>query len=108
MDAGAERLGRDVARLEELDRLDECGRDPAYVLRRVIGVAPVGRARIDPVLDAVETGGDGRGVGEVRVAVGAGDTALDPAILFTTDDAECARAVVLAPHQRRRRPRPEL
>lgn len=69
-----------------------------------VDVAGEDGGRFDLVGDAVETGGEGGGVGEVGVAVGARNAAFDAQALTLPDDAEAGGAVVVAPGEARRRP----
>src|SRR5205807_8749835 len=63
------------------------------------------RRQLEPLLDAVEPRRDQRRERQVRVDVTARNPGLDPRRGPVADDAETAGAVVVAPGQRRRRPR---
>ena len=56
------------------------------------------------VANAVQTGGQRRSVGEIGVAVGAGDARLNAQRRTVAYDAEARRAVVMAPRDARGRP----
>src|SRR5262245_55099566 len=91
-EGGAQRLGavdqgtRVGARLG--DRADALG---------VVGVAVEGGLELEPVLDAVQTGGDGGGKGEVGIGIRTRDAALHAQAGAAADDAEPGGAVVLCP-----------
>src|SRR5688572_32169665 len=88
---------------ENLDRLAERIRHARQV-PRLIDVADEDIGRLDLVGNAVEARSERSGQREVRVAVGAGDAALDAQAWSGTDDAEAGGAVVEAPGKPRRRP----
>src|SRR5207237_4911397 len=62
------------------------------------------RPELQLVLDAVQPGGEQGGEGEVRVRIRAGNARLRAQRRSLADDAEAARAVVVSPRERRRRP----
>src|SRR6476619_4421441 len=101
VDVRAERLHREFALLELVDRVDDVPRHALEVMR-LVGVALETRRRLDAVLDAVETGRDRRREREVGVAVGTGDAVLDAVALPVPDHAVPAGAVVATPGQRGR------
>src|SRR4051812_1133504 len=92
----AERLERDLALLERVDRLDDVPRHPREFVGRV-RVSDERRTGVELVFDAVQPGGDGGRVREVGVHVGARYTRLQSVRLLVADDAEAARAIVVAP-----------
>src|SRR5262245_6521385 len=65
-------------------------------LRVLVGIALVERGWLELLRDAVESRGDRRGEGEVRVGVGARDAVLHPEARPLAAEAEAARAVVPA------------
>src|SRR5581483_4809745 len=67
----------ETALLEEVGRVAQRPRDAGEVLRGV-DVPLEDRRRRDFVLDSIRAGSQGGGEGEIGVAVGAGDPALDP------------------------------
>src|SRR2546423_1809733 len=97
----AKGLPRNVAFLQRVDGFHQVARNAWQFFGVVRVTAELGR-QLELVLDAVETGGDGRREREVRIRVGAGDPALDPQARTVTDDAEAARPVVPAPDDRGR------
>src|SRR5215218_8878900 len=99
----AERAARERSLRKRRDCVAQRPRESHRV--GLVRVAFEPRWRLELALDPVETGGDERGEGEVRVDVSAGDPRLDAPRRATTDDAEPTGAVVLAPGDRRRRPR---
>src|SRR4029077_5181409 len=64
----AEGLARQAAALEFLDRLAQGGGD-ARQARGIVAVAAQDLRRLHPVTDAVQAGGDRRGVRDVRIGV---------------------------------------
>src|SRR5262249_39047073 len=88
--------------VERVDRLPQRGRKALRV--RLVRV-PLERGRYGQrVLDPVQPGRDQRREREVGVHVAAGDPRLDTLRGAVADDAEAARAVVVTPRERRRRP----
>src|SRR4029453_7383129 len=88
--------------LQGVDRLAQGVGEALRV--RLVGVALEGRRKLELVLDPMETGGeDGRG-GEVGIDVSARDPRLGAEPVAVADDAKAARAVVVSPRERRRRP----
>src|SRR5262245_59890676 len=101
-DLVAERGARHRAMLQRGDRVAHRAREPVRL--RLVGVPLERGSEPQLVLDAVEPRGDDRREGEIRVDVAAGDPGLDAQRLAVADDPEAARAVVVAPRERRRRP----
>src|SRR5262249_22920409 len=99
----AEDLLRERALLPQLDRFAQ-RRWERLCLAGLVRVALQLRAGVRRLLDPVETGREQRRVAEVRVHVGSGDPALDPARLTVADDPEPARPVVATPAHGRGRP----
>src|SRR5207247_11211269 len=93
----AERFSSHLARAERLDGLVERARHTRDILG-LVGVPVEHLGRGDPVRDAVQTTGDGRGEREVRVRVSTRDPALHTVALMLAHHAEAAGAVVVAPH----------
>src|SRR5438874_985159 len=100
----AEQLAGDGARLEPPDRLTQRVREALGV--GGVGVALEGGPELQLVLDPVQAAGEQRGEGEIRVRVGAGDPRFRPHRGAVADEPEAARAVVVAPGERGRRPAP--
>src|SRR5690348_2157944 len=94
----AEQPARDVARLEPVDRFAQGVREACYI--GLVRVAFERRLELELLLDPMEAGGQERGEREVRVRVGTGDPRFGPARRAVPDDAEAARAVVVAPRER--------
>src|SRR6187551_3957008 len=93
-----ERGARHRPRLERGDRVAQRRREPLRV--GLVCVALERRRRLEVLLDPVQARRDQRREGEVGVDVAAGNPGLDPPGLAVTDDAEAARAVVVAPGER--------
>src|SRR5262245_38046586 len=103
-DLVAERGARHRSRLERGRRLAQARREARDV--GLVRVALERRLELEALLDAVQARGEQRGEREVRVRVGAGDASLRAQRVAVPDDAEAARAVVVAPRECRRRPAP--
>src|SRR5436309_10016330 len=102
-DVVAERLAGHPALLEARDGVTQCVGETLHV--RLVGVAlELGREG-QLLLDAAEARRQEGGETEVRVHVRARDPRLGAQVLAVADDAEAARPVVVAPRERRRRPR---
>ena len=81
-----------------ISRGAEAARDFPDTLR-FIGIAGESRFKLQLLLDALDTGRDLRGDGEIRVQVGAADAALDAHGFRTRrDDAVARGAIVDGPH----------
>src|SRR5438105_8492897 len=102
-DVVAERRAGHRSLLERVGRLTE--RRGKALRVRLVRVALERRRQLEPLLDAVEPRRDQRRERQVRVDVTARNPGLDPRRGPVADDAETAGAVVVAPGQRRRRPR---
>src|SRR5947208_4981381 len=92
----AEGLLGELAALPELEGLLQA-RWKRFRLGGLVGVADELWPRVELVFDAVEPGGQQRGVAEVRIHVGAGDAALHPMPLSVPHDPEPSRPVVPRP-----------
>src|SRR6185503_3737321 len=103
-DLVAERGARHGPRLERGDRVAQGRGEPLRV--GLVCVALERRRRLELLLEPVEARRDQRREREVRVDVAARNPCLDPASLAVPDNAEAARAVVVPPGERRRRPAP--
>src|SRR5579862_6028022 len=100
-DLVAEERARDRSLLERRGRVAQRVREALDV--RFIRVALERGPELEPLLDSVEPGGEQRREREVRVRVGAGDPRLRAQRRAVPDDAETARAIVVAPCERGRR-----
>src|SRR5262245_53089746 len=89
--------------LERRDRLTERGREALGLLGGIC-VALVGRWERQLALDPVEAGCEQGRVGEVRVAVAAGDARLDAERAAVAHHPESRRPVVVRPRDRVARP----
>src|SRR4029077_11066791 len=98
----AEQRSRDRPALEPRDRLAQRRREALDV--GLVGIALERRPSLETLLDAVEAGGEQRAEGEIRIRVSTRNPRLCAERLAVTDDAETARAVVVAPGERRRCP----
>src|SRR5260370_29737221 len=98
----AEQRARERTALEPRDRVAQRMREALDI--GFVGVPHEGGAELELLLDAVETRGEQRREREVRIRVGTGNPRLRAQRLAVPDDAEAARAVVVAPGERRRRP----
>src|SRR6266404_6827497 len=103
-DVVAEDLPRDAALLQTGDRLAQRVREPLGVGN--VRVALQRRPELKAVLDPVEPGAEEGSECEVRVSVRTRDSRLRAKRRSRADDAEAARAVVVAPRERGRRPAP--
>src|SRR5947209_8800484 len=103
-DLVAEKLARDRALLEARDRLAQRVREPLRI--RGVRVSLERGPELELVLDPVQPGGEQRRERKIRVRVGAGDARLRAQRRSLADDAEAARAIVVSPRERRRRPAP--
>src|SRR5262245_15195338 len=74
---GTEALAGELAPLELGDRLAQRG-GHAWQIARCIDIALEDRRRLDLVGYSIQAGRDRRGVGDIRVGVGARKPALDP------------------------------
>src|SRR5579884_846295 len=99
----SERLLRKAALLEEIGRLAQRARNAGEMLRGV-DIPLEDRWRLDFIFDAVKTGGERGCKGEIRVAVGAGDAALDAKTVSLSDHAESGGPIIITPGKPRRRP----
>ena len=104
-DGRAEGLANQGAVREALGCVFE-GAGHAWQIRGRVHVTLERRWWLDLLLDATEPARECCGVGEVRVAVGAGDPALDPEARALADHPESGGAIVLRPGDARGRPRP--
>ena len=84
-------------------RASRSGRRQARALVRRVGVALERRLELEARVDAVQPGGDDRAERQVGVQVGAADAVLEAQRRAVADHAQRARAVVVAPGDRRRR-----
>src|ERR1051326_6494029 len=103
-DLVAEQRARNRALLEARDRLAQRMREALRV--GDVRVTLERRPELELVLDPVQPGGEQRRECEVRVRVRARDARLRAQRRSLADDAEAARAVVVSPGERRRRPAP--
>src|SRR5437763_5450108 len=94
---------RDRSAIERIDRVSQRGREPLGI--RLVRVALERRRQLESLLEAVQACGDHRREREVRVDVASGDPRLDALRAAVPDDAKAARAVVVTPRERGRRPR---
>src|SRR5213080_3969530 len=98
----AERLARHLAVLEAPDRVPQRVREALHV--RLVSVALELGGQGQVLLDAAQSRRQQGGEAQVGVDVRARDARLRAQVLAVADDAEAARAVVVAPRERRRRP----
>src|SRR5439155_15693663 len=99
---GAEGRAGHVPRLERSDRLAQRRGEALRV--GFVGVALEGRRQLELPFDSAQTGRDDRREREIRVDVAPGNPRLDALRASMSDDAKPARAVVVPPGERRRRP----
>ena len=92
----AECVLREAARGEVLRCLRERIGHARQVAGRVDIAAEMIR-RLDAIFDAIESGGERRCKGEIRIAVRAGDAAFDAQAPALADDAKPRGAVVALP-----------
>src|SRR6266705_6124548 len=101
----AEPIARQLGGFEVARRLDQRARGTRHILGADVGAVDRLGGEPEIVLDAVQTGGDARGRGEVGIHVGAGAASLEPRRLRARgDDPEARRAVVETPGRLDRRP----